>query len=502
MSGADLALAVERHATSKLDTGDLTRIDTLGFRGEALPSIGSVARLDIVTRARAEPSGHRITVDAGSRSAVSPAGRSPGTTIEVRDLFGATPARLKFLKTDRAEAQAVAQVVKRLAMAHPDIRFSLGGDHLSGFDLLPCGTGPEGRLGRLAQIIGEDFAADALPLDAERETVRLSGFAGLPTFHRGNRDSQYLFVNGRPVRDKVLVGAIAGAYADHMMRDRFPVVALFVDCDPRFVDINVHPAKAEVRFRDPGLVRGLIIGGVREAIATAQHRATGTGGARMGEAFGRPQPTQTSRAGPARWDARLSPSAPPGRHGFSEAAQAELGTRAGHLTDAVPFFAPDARADPAEASGGAPDTAPLGAARAQLHETYIVAQTRDGIVIVDQHAAHERLVYERMKSARAISGIVAQSLLVPEIVALDEPARGDLLEAAALLEPLGLALEAFGPGAVAVRAVPAELGQCDIGGLVRGVADLLAEGLQAGPLERPRRLRLCKAAAGLADGGQ
>lgn len=487
MGAADLALAVERHATSKLDDGDLSAILTLGFRGEALPSIGSVARLDIETRRRGDRdgSGHRITVDAGARGAVAPVGRGPGTRIEVRDLFAATPARLKFLKSDRTEAQAVAQIVKRLAMAHPDRRFALGGDHLTGFDLLPCGEGHEGRLTRLAQIIGDDFPANALAVDAVREQVGVTGFIGLPTYSRATREAQYLFVNGRPVRDKLLVSAVSAGFSDHMMRDRFPVVALFVACDPRVVDVNVHPAKAEVRFRDPGLVRGLLVGSIREAIAGADHRATTTGGARMGEVAARRSwpPPQGRAARPAGgWDWRTSPAAPsdhPVAAGFADEAVDSLALRPPSATDDEPFFAPQARVDHPQES-----TAPLGAARAQVHETYIVAQTADGIVLVDQHAAHERLVYERMKQARAKAGIAAQMLLVPLVLTLDEAARGDLLEAASLLEPLGLALEPFGPGAIAVRSVPAVLKDGDTAALVRDVAAILAEDGAATPLER------------------
>ncbi|UDL94961.1 DNA mismatch repair endonuclease MutL [Lichenihabitans sp. PAMC28606] len=501
MTAADLALSVERHATSKLPDGDLTRIATLGFRGEALPSIGSVARLDIVTRARTDVDGsaaHRITVDAGRRGPVQPASRSPGTTIEVRDLFAATPARLKFLKTDRTEAQTVAQTVKRLAMAHPDIRFGLGGDHLTGFDLLPCGEGAEGRLTRLAQVLGEEFSANALAVDAARDGVRLTGFIGLPTFNRANRESQHLYVGGRPVRDKLLMGAVSAGYADHLMRDRFPVLALFLTCDPDFVDVNVHPAKAEVRFRDPGLVRGLLVGALRETIEGALHRATTTGGARMGDAFARRPAAPFRNSSPAtRWSSDLSPSAPlthqPG--GFAEASQSgpiwssSARRDTASLSDDVPFFPPQARVEHHSHAGSASDEwshseAPLGAARAQLHETYIVAQTVDGVVIVDQHAAHERLVYERMKAARATSGIAVQLLLVPIVVPVDEAARGDLIEAAPMLDKLGLTLEGFGPGAVAVQAVPQDLRGCDVAALVRDVAAILAEDGRAGPLER------------------
>lgn len=490
MTAGDLALAVERHATSKLPDGDLSRIVTLGFRGEALPSIGAVARLSITTRQRTGEIGHRITVDGGLKGPVVPSARRPGTTIEVADLFGATPARLKFLKSDRAEAQGVAAVLRRLAMAHPAIRFSLGGDGLAGFDLLPGATGAEGRLTRLAQIIGDEFCANALPIDAEREGFTLAGHVGLPTYHRPNREWQYLFVNGRPVRDKVLTGAVAGAYADTTTRDRFPVVALFLGCDPQFVDVNVHPAKAEVRFRDPGLVRGLIVGAIREAIGRAGHRASTTGGQRMaalldpgsgrsGQAWLRPaRPDSTG------WDWRYSPAAPRPA-GFAEDAVPSAWDAPGEAEGATaPFLRPDARDDAASAASSSHDAHPLGAARTQLHKTYIVAQTPDGVVIVDQHAAHERLVYERLKAARAAAGIATQLLLIPDIIPVEARAESDLLAATALLEELGLGIDGFGPGAVAVRSVPAVLAGCDTHELVRDVAAVLAEDGHAGPLER------------------
>ena len=493
MSAADLALAVERHATSKLGDGDLSRIATLGFRGEALPSIGAVARLDIATRQPGGDTGHRITVDAGQRGAVTPVGRPPGTVVEVRDLFAATPARLKFLKTDRTEAQAVAGVVKRLAMAHPDRRFALGGEHLSGFDHLPCGDGAEGRLTRLTQVLGADFADNALPIDAVREGLAVGGFIGLPTYHRANRESQHLYVNDRPVRDKLLIGALSAGYVDHLMRDRFPVVALFLTCDPALVDVNVHPAKAEVRFRDPGLVRGLLIGAIREAIAASLHRASSTGGTRLGAMMASRAAWSGDR--PARptngWHAAASPGAPLGYAAGS--GFAEDGGRPSHdrlrldrrpdLDPDEPFFPPQARTEPAAEIPVSPAATPLGAARTQLHETYIIAQTADGIVIVDQHAAHERLVYERMKTARAARGISAQGLLVPLIVTLAEEEAGALLDAAPQLEFLGLAVEGFGPGAVAVRSVPAELAGGNMEALVRDVAALLVTEGRAGPLD-------------------
>ena len=473
MTAADLALAVERHATSKLEGGDLSSIATLGFRGEALPSIGSIARLDIVSRPRGGAErGHALSVQDGLKGAAVPAARSAGTTVEVRDLFGATPARLKFLKTDRAEAQSVAGVVKRLAMANPGVRFELGGDHLAGFAYPPCPASPEGRLERLGQTIGREFVDNALRVEAEREGFTLSGYAGLPTYHRATRDNQHLFVNGRPVRDKLLVGALAAAYADYLPRDRFPIVALFLGCDPHEVDVNVHPAKAEVRFRDPGLVRGLVIGALREAIAGAMHRSASTGAARAMQAF--TKRTDAWRPDGGSWSAAASPQAPPG---FSEAPQPAFRDFARPSADARTdelFFRTE----------GEQDDAPLGAARAQLHETYIVAQTRGGLVIVDQHAAHERLVYERMKQARAAAGLRQQMLLIPAVVDLDADAVGRLLAEAEALAFLGIELESFGPGAVVVRAVPADLAAGEVAAMIRDIADTLAGETGLLPLER------------------
>ena len=456
MSPEDLALAVDRHATSKLPDGDLSNIATLGFRGEALPSIGSVARLDITTRRAGADHASHLRVDFGAKQAVAPTSGPQGTRVEIGDLFLATPARLKFLKTDRAEAQAVADVVKRLAMAHPRVRFALSGDNLSGFDHVDCGAGDDGRLARISQILGADFTPNALAVNAEREGFRLTGFAGLPTFHRANAGAQYLYVNGRPVRDKVLNGAVRAAYMDYLPSDRHPALALFLMCDPRFVDVNVHPAKAEVRFRDPGLVRGLIVGALKQTLTGALHRASSTGGARTIETLARGAPN-------ANWDWRQSPAAP----GFGEAAQASF------VSDVAAPMA-DVRAHEMQPAAEALD-APLGAARTQVHDTYIVAQTRDGIVIVDQHAAHERLVYEKLKRQREETGIARQLLLIPAIVEMDEGDVERLLSHARELEASGLAIESFGPGAVAVREVPSILAKADPIRLVRDVADTLAE---------------------------
>ena len=479
MAADQLPLAVERHATSKLnpdETGDydLLRIATMGFRGEALPSIGSVARLSITSRARGQADANAIFVDGGAVGAVSPAGfpGPHGSRIEVRDLFYATPARLKFMKSERTESTAIAEELKRQAMAHEDVGFSLDLDGRRALRLPAEASGPDGRLARLSAIMGREFADNALALEHEREGVRLTGFAGLPTYNRGNAAHQYLFVNGRPVRDRLLQGALRGAYADFLARDRHPLAALYVELDAGLVDVNVHPAKAEVRFRDPGLVRGLIVGGLRHALAAAGHRASTTVSmAALGGFRPNTMPPQPSGAGFSAWR----------QGGWAPAMAAAVQSIPG-LSEV------SARAEPDPAQGFAEPTAapvfdpvdfPLGAARAQVHETYIVAQTRDGVVIVDQHAAHERLVYERMKTEMADGGVARQALLLPEVVELD-PAEADrVLARADELAALGLVIEAFGGGAVLVREVPALLGETDAAGLVRDIADDLAENGQA-----------------------
>lgn len=470
MSAEEMALAVERHATSKLRLDgdgleDLHDIATLGFRGEALPSIGAVARLTITSRPRDAETAHRIAVEGGRVSAVEPASGRIGTHIEVRDLFYATPARLKFMKSERSETQAIADVVKRLAMAHPETGFTLTGGERNILRLEPELPGDGGRLARLGAVMGRDFESNALAIDALREGVGLRGFAGLPTYNRGNALMQYLFVNGRPVRDRLIVGAVRGAYADFLARDRHPAVALFVEIDPRDVDVNVHPAKAEVRFRDAGLVRGLIVGALKRALAEAGHRASTTV---AGAALGALRPGEQQYAPVPGWS---SPPTP--RPGMAEGASdwqgafAELG---GHAARVEPLIE-----TPAAASSAPSSDMPLGVARGQVHETYIVAQTADGIVLVDQHAAHERLVYERMKKAMAERGVARQLLLIPEVVDLDEAEAERLAARADELAELGFVLEAFGPGAVVVREVPAIFGKLDVTGLVRDLADDLAE---------------------------
>ncbi|MDO9412760.1 MAG: DNA mismatch repair endonuclease MutL [Pseudolabrys sp.] len=475
MTRADLDLCVERHATSKLDSDDLLAIDTLGFRGEALPSIGSIARLIITTRHADEPHAWTLEVDAGEKSGIKPAALSQGTTIEVRDLFYATPARLKFLKTDRSEGEAVREVVRRLAMSRPDVAFTLAGEERAP---LTWGAAPESDpLARLADVLGAEFRANAITIEAEREGVRVHGFAGLPTLSRANTLGQYLFVNGRPVRDKLLVGAVRGAYADYLPRDRHPLLALFVTLEAREVDVNVHPAKTEVRFRDGGLVRGLIVRALKEALQRDGQRAASTGGGATIAAF---RPVTLPRRAPYDW--RNSPSRPmpwsPTQGnvalGFAEPEQSAFDVGAPSADARVQSFEPAAELV----------ERPLGAARAQIHETYIVSQTRDGLIIVDQHAAHERIVYERMKAAVEKSGVARQILLIPEIIDLDEADAARLAERADDLAQFGLVVEAFGPGAVAIRETPSMLGDLDVRGLVTDLAEHMAEWDDELPLER------------------
>jgi DNA mismatch repair protein MutL len=483
MTAADLALAVERHATSKLLDDDLLDIRTLGFRGEALPSIAAVARLAITTRDRAAAHGVAITVDGGVKSAVRPAALAEGTRVEVRDLFYATPARLKFLKSDRSETEAIRDTVRRLAMSAPGVAFTLAGEERAPVTWAAALPGPPGRLKRLADVLGPEFQANAIEIRGGRDGFLIEGFAALPTLSRANSLGQYLFVNGRGVRDKLLLGAVRAAYADHLPRDRYPLAALFVTLDPREVDVNVHPAKAEVRFRDPSLIRSLIVRALQEALARDSARAATTGGGATIAAF------RPGVSGSARWDWRRSPARPPGVADFPVPAArgTTAGLAAGLAEAAQAVFdvgAPsaDARADAAQCGDLA--ERPLGAARAQLHENYIVAQTRDGLVIVDQHAAHERIVYERLKAALAQNGVARQILLIPDIVELEEADVERMLARADELARYGLAIEPFGGGAIAVRETPSLLGEIDAAALVRDLCEHLAEWDAALPLER------------------
>jgi DNA mismatch repair protein MutL len=495
MIAADVALAVERHATSKLADDDLVAIRTLGFRGEALPSIGAVARLAIISRHKSEPHAWSIGVDAGAKSELRPAALGDGTLVEVRDLFYATPARLKFLKLDRTEAEAVREVVRRLAMSRPDVAFTLAGEERAPVTFAATLPGPTGRLTRLGDVLGSDFRANAVEIAAEREGVKVEGFAALPTLTRANALGQYLFVNDRPVRDKLLLGAVRAAYADYLPRDRHPLLALFVTLEPRELDVNVHPAKIEVRFRNAGLVRALLVHALKAALAREGTRAATTGGTATIAAFRAEFSAYVARAATPRrggYDWRRSPARPgdPRRAflpvgGLAEAAQASFDVgapAAGGETALAEIGAVSA----AVLASPAPEamTHPLGAACAQVHDTYIVAQTRDGLVIVDQHAAHERIVYEKLKAALERTGVARQILLIPEIVELDEAEIDRLLAHAPELARYGLVLESFGPGAVALRETPALLGEIDGTGLVRDLAEHLAEWEETLPLER------------------
>ncbi|MFO1173571.1 MAG: DNA mismatch repair endonuclease MutL [Hyphomicrobiaceae bacterium] len=481
MPPADLALAVERHATSKLDAEDLMAIATLGFRGEALPSIGSIARLTIKSRTAGGDTAYAIRVDRGEKSGIGPASLNAGTTVEVEDLFSATPARLKFMKSERSETAAIADIVKRLAMAHPAVAFELAlGER--GPMLYPAAAATaDGRLQRLGAVMGRDFLADAVPVMAERDGVVLEGYIGLPTLSRATSEMQHLFVNGRPVRDRLLVGALKAGYGDLVPRGRFPMVALFVSLPASEVDVNVHPTKAEVRFRDPGLVRGLIVGALRETLMSAGQRVTGERG---GATLARMTPVSATAAA-----AYARPLRSGGAAGFAEAMQAPL---EGLSMPSAPVMAA------VETLPSAPvvdiSSFPLGAARAQLHDTYIVSQTPGSIIIVDQHAAHERLVYERMKKGLEEGGVAGQLLLIPEVVELDTEAAAEIEANARELAELGLAVERFGPSAVLVRETPAMLGEMDIKGAVRDLADELRSGVSGGlktRLERVASLMAC-----------
>lgn len=486
MNAQDLALAVERHCTSKLDENDLFDIRNLGFRGEALPSIGSVAELSIKTRQQGSDTGWEITIDGGHKSPVVPTALNTGTQIEVRNLFFTTPARLKFLKTDRAETAAITDVVKRLALAHPEIRFSLIGPDRTVLDY-GAATGEDALLSRITQVMGKEFRDNAVAIDAVREGVELTGFAALPTFNRSNTLQQFFFVNGRPVRDRQLLGALRAAYSDFQSKHRHPVAVLFIDIDSHQVDVNVHPTKADVRFRDAALVRGLIIGAIREAMAATGHRSATTGGTealallqRRPFAAPRPSDWQQSPYRPefGNPDQTTAGNVPGG--GFAAPSQAaydasvvapvandSFAVLQDRSTDTRPMQ--DTRFDQQNAS------LPLGAARAQIHENYIIAQTEDGLVIVDQHAAHERLVYERLKTALAKNEVATQMLLIPDIIDLPEEDVERLEARAEELSTLGLHLERFGPGAICVRETPALLGETDVRGLVQDIADDLAE---------------------------
>ncbi|QDL91818.1 DNA mismatch repair endonuclease MutL [Paroceanicella profunda] len=494
----ELGLALSRHATSKIDGTNLLDIRSFGFRGEALPSIGSVARLTLTSRAEGSAEAAELRVTSGEMGPVTPAALPVGTVVEVRDLFHTTPARLKFLRTDRSEMQAVSETVRRLSLAAPFTAITLrdvtgGGEGRVTFQARrETGALPEARLARLRTLLGAGFAENALPIDAERDGLRLTGYAALPTYSRGSSVQQFLFVNGRPVQDKVLTGALRAAYSDFLSRDRYPAAALFLDIAPERVDVNVHPAKSEVRFREPGIARGLIVSALMHALAGAGHRAATTVSTAALGAFrpegGRPVGPWPSRPGggytpPPRpsagalstaWEAQ----APYGQPHRRQPGFAELGGWSARVEDPRPA-GEAAPSGASEAAGARPEDAsdlpPLGVARAQLHENYIVAQTATGMVVVDQHAAHERLVYERFKAQYAKAGIAAQTLLMPEIVEMSGEDAERLLGHAEALSALGLTIEPFGAGAICVRETPAMLGRCDAAALLRDIGDELAD---------------------------
>ncbi|MDC9700908.1 MAG: DNA mismatch repair endonuclease MutL [Alphaproteobacteria bacterium] len=483
MDQFDLALCVDRHATSKLQDDNLLQIKTLGFRGEALPSIGAAAELVIASRAQGASGAWEIRVDGSVKSSLRPSSLATGTQIDVHNLFSRTPARLKFLKSDQSENRAIGEMVRRLAMAFPSVSFKLSTGTREPLNLRLASVDMDDEsilLKRLSLIMGQDFADNALPIKKEREGIHLSGYAGLPTLHRANAQMQYLFVNGRPVRDKLIQGAVRAAYSDVLARDRHPLLALFLSLDPQRVDVNVHPAKIEVRFREGGLVRGVIISALKQVIASGQHRASSTVGTDTISSF-----RSSSSLSSAHKSVRRKPLA--FRDGFEDM----------HSFYAVDLFASSESSDPVSGdSNGTSDShfyvpsesqasiesidnsifdKPLGVARTQLHENYIVSQTRDGLIIVDQHAAHERLTYERLKSQMAAGVIQRQGLLSPEIVSLDPDAVACLVERESELAEFGLVLDSFGPDAVAVREIPAALGAMAVANLVRDIADDLAD---------------------------
>jgi len=450
MSRDELSLSLERHATSKLPKDDLEHISTLGFRGEALPSIASVSRFTIASRARGEKEAWSIKVTGGKIAISEPAALPVGTRVEVRDLFYATPARLKFLKTDRTEVGRVQDILKQLAMAYPEVGLSLKSDGRALFQVSALTGDPvDIRLRRLGAVLGEDFIENAFSVRADREGHTLTGFAAVPTFNRGNAQHQFLFVGGRPVKDRLLLGAVRGAYLDYLARSRHPVLALFLEVPSEFLDVNVHPAKAEVRFRDAALVRGLIVSSLRQGLQAAGHKASTTIASQVIEKT-QPRFYPSGRGG-----------APSNR--IPSGLQEPLFARGEEQT-------PAARFEQEAGEEGAMDY-PLGAARAQMHETYIIAQTADGLVVVDQHAAHERLVYEKMKRMLSEQGAERQGLLMPEVVELEDRLIEKLLDRADELTELGLVLEPFGEGAVVVRETPALLGEVDVKGLVKDIAD-------------------------------
>ena len=459
-----LMLALSRHATSKIDGTDLLNIHTFGFRGEALPSMGAVGRLTITSRIENVSMGATITVDGGVIHQVRPAPSSIGTIVELRNLFHATPARLKFLRTDRAESGAISDVIKRLAMSEPFIGFTLRDITSGGKGRIIFRADPEAgdlfdaMYGRLSKILGIDFAKNSFRVDAERDGMTLTGYASLPTYSRGSSVSQYIFVNGRPVKDKSLLSALRAAYSDFLHNGRYPLAALFVECDFERVDVNVHPAKAEVRFREPGIVRGLVISALRHALAEEGHRASSTVADATLGAFKKSEISNisTNLRMNQSWSREMQNNNLD-QIGFSElqnnfsARQASVETNNDQISNR------------------------LGAARAQVHENYIISQTADGIVIVDQHAAHERLVYEKLKNKMALNGVSSQTLLIPEIIELSEQDSAVLMDLSADLSRFGLSIENFGGNSIVVRETPAILGEVNAKSLILDILDELKD---------------------------
>ncbi|WP_041578557.1 DNA mismatch repair endonuclease MutL [Bartonella vinsonii] len=472
-----LTLAVSRHCTSKI-TDNVHNICFLGFRGEALPSIGSVSKLKLTSRTQDAENATEIIVTAGKILGPKPAAANSGTIVEVRDLFFVTPARLKFMKTDRAETNAITDMIKRIAIAFPHIRFSFSGPDRTSMELPATGNNIQGQLQRITQVMGKEFAPNSIALNAERESVRLTGFTCLPSFNRSNSLHQFAYVNGRPVRDKFLWGAVRGAYADVMTRDRYPVSILFIDLPPADVDVNVHPTKADVRFRDPGFIRGLVVGAIREALHKTGVRPTSTRSEAMLAAFQTQQPLKTFKS------AHRPFSYNPQHHSFASASMVhkplDINNSFGLKEDVTPLMeGVDTPSGDAYISSIIPTSEelsyPLGAARAQIHKNYIIAQTQDSLVIVDQHAAHERLVYEALKNALYSKPLASQLLLIPEIVELSEEDATCLLTHKDALQKFGLGIEPFGPGAIVVRETPSMLGEINVQALIKDLADEAAE---------------------------
>ena len=454
ISTEDLPMAMMRHATSKIDGSNLLNIQSFGFRGEALPSLGAVGKLTIMSRCL-QSDGAVLEVEGGKLSSVRPVAMQPGTRVTLSDLFYATPARLKFLRSDRAESKAIADIMRRLAIAEPSIAFCLRDMATERIVLrvqAEQGNMFDALRSRLAQVMGSAFVENSIAVDAEREDIRLTGFAGLPTYSRGAAVSQFLFVNGRPVRDKLLLGGLRGAYSDFLSRDRHPAVALFVECEPTRVDVNVHPSKAEVRFREPALVRGLLVSGVRHALAEAGHRSSSTVS-----------------------DAALGKFEVPAESRVYQMDRHSRVVGQFESSDTKNMFDVEPSARTEVVCKAESQSLPLGAARAQLHENYILSQTENGLVIVDAHAAHERIIYEKMKSQLKSFGIKSQALLIPEVIILSDSETALILEKSEFLMELGLTVEPFGQGAVSIQTIPAILGQVDVKKLVLDIIDELAE---------------------------